>query len=206
MAVTMQGFSGGGGSGGLGGLNWLDVQSADSKAAQVQQQAELNYKYQVWGEQVKSQKEAAQQMGAGMSSLVNDYNRAFAEAKSEYENRYQSMLGLVAQNSGQQAADINTAAGNTAAAQRAGLSKLGMGNTTVGSSLAAGTERERIAEQNLLSDKFAQQKLGVMGSKQTSKDWAPDRSAISGLLSSTAGGAGAYGVGALSQALGALKQ
>jgi hypothetical protein len=118
-----------------------------------------------WDQQLKMYQDILgqrQQQQAGLGGVVDQYNRAFAEAKAANEAKYQQALGATEQVSGQQAADVRSAYGQQRASALQNLARAGMGNTTVGSTISKGLGREEIAALNRVSDQQLQNKLGVM--------------------------------------------
>lgn len=102
----------------------------------------------------------AQRRQASMFGQMQEQSRA-AEAASQA--KYQEMLGLAGETSGQRAADIGESAAQRSAAISQQQARLGMSGTTVGASLRGGVEREKQAELNRLSDQMMGTKLGIMG-------------------------------------------
>lgn len=98
----------------------------------------------------------------GLSSLINSYNQQFAEAKAANEAKYKEALGLVDQTSGQQAADIRSDYAKQRSSALQNLARSGMSNTTVGSTLSQGLQREESASLNRLADALLEQKTDIM--------------------------------------------
>ncbi len=151
-----------------------------------------------------AQQEAAKQVGAGLGSLVNEYNRAFTEAKAGNEARYQQMLGIADQTTGQQQADVRSAYGKQSATGMQNLQRLGMANTTLAPTLQQGIQREESASLNRLADSMQQTKLGIIGGKKTDRELAPDSSIIQAYLQA-ASSTGPTGAGLMGGSLGGLK-
>lgn len=122
-----------------------------------------------WGEylkQMEANKATAGGQAGGLSSLVNEYNRSFAESKAAEDARYKQMLGLTDQTTGQRAADIRSEYGGQRANIMQNLARLGMANTSVAPTMALGVEREQQSALNRLADQMLGTKLGVMQGKQ----------------------------------------
>jgi hypothetical protein len=147
-------------------------------------------------QQLADQKAAAASMGTGLSNLVNEYNRAYAQSRADNENRYNQMLGIADKTTGQQQADVISQFQKGQASGMQNLQRLGMANTTLGASLQQGVQREQSAALNRLADTMQQTKLGIIGSKKTDRELAPDSTLLQAALSQL-GQTGAYGTGAL---------
>lgn len=188
---TIPGPSGGGGGASASGMNYqLGLQ-------QLQEQIrEFNV-------QDQARKASAQQAAGGITSLVNEYNQAYAQAVNQYTQDYNQMLGLVQTTTGQQAADIRTQYGNQSAAGIQNLQRLGMGNTTLGTNLKVGVQGQESQALNRLADLMNQQTLGVIAGHKTVSQLAPDPSIVMSALSQGQGASGNYG-GLLTQAMGGL--
>jgi len=149
----------------------------------------------MYEQQRQDQIKAAESASKGLSGLVNEYNKSFAEAKAANENRYQQMLSIADTTTTQQQADIGTQYAQTEAKGMQNLQKLGMANTTLGSNLKQGVQREKSASLNRLADTMQGTKLGII---QGREDEYPDASLITSLASQlgslgTAGTATAFG-------------
>jgi len=103
-----------------------------------------------------------QQQTSGLTGMINEYNRAFHEARTANEAKYQQALGVVGTTSGQQRADVMSQYGQQEAGAMQNLARLGMSNTTVAPTLQSGIQRERQGALNRVSDAEMQAKLGVM--------------------------------------------
>jgi len=104
-------------------------------------------------------------LGGGKSSAqqaIDDYQKAYDEAKAANEARYQELLRIADETSGQRVTDIRAAYGDTAARAAQQLNATGLGNTTVAPTLAAGIERETQAALNRAADDAQQTKLGII--------------------------------------------
>ena len=102
-----------------------------------------------------------QQQGQGTTSLINTYNQAFNAAKVEQQGRYQSTLGALGSMTGQRESDIRSDYAKQQANALQNLNRLGMGNTTIGSTLSQGSQREQQSSLNRLTDQMVQERLGV---------------------------------------------
>jgi hypothetical protein len=106
--------------------------------------------------------ERNKETGTGLTSLIDTYNKSFAEAKAANEAKYQQALGLVDQTTGQQRADVLSQFQGQRANTMQQLARTGLGNTTVGSTLQQGLQREQTGALNRVSDQMLGTKLGVM--------------------------------------------
>jgi len=122
--------------------------------------AEAQWKFQK--QAYKQQTAGAQQAATGLSSMVGQYNQAYGEAKTANEARYQQMLGITDQTSGQRAADIRSDASGQQSDMMQRLASLGMSNTTVAPTMGAGIEREKQAALDRSADALQGRKLGIM--------------------------------------------
>ena len=97
-----------------------------------------------------------------MDEMVKEYNRAYGEAATGEEQRYQQMLGIVDATTGQRAADIRSDYGEQQASSMQRLARLGMANTTVAPTRGMGYQREKQSALNRLADEMQQTKLGII--------------------------------------------
>jgi hypothetical protein len=185
--------TGGGGSSGIGPA-MIAQQTA------LKQLAEQTREFNV-GQQ--AQQNSAIQAAQGLTGMVNAYNQSYAQAVQQYTQTYNSMLGLIGDVGGQQAADINTQYGNLNSTTMQNLQKLGMGNTTVGSSLQQGNQRQQSLALNSLANQINQQYLGVMSNRKTNAELAPSTALLQSALGQAQSSTGNYG-GLLTEALGGL--
>jgi len=156
-----------------------------------------------WGMQkqlYQQQLESARQGAAGLTSLVDSYNTAYTEAKAANENRYNQMLGIADQTTGQRLADVRSDYGQQQSNAMQALARLGMGNTTVGNAMRAGTEREKQSALNRVADEMQGTKLGIM---ERRTDSYPDQNLIVALAQAL--GSSGVGLGGSIQALGNMK-
>lgn len=116
-----------------------------------------------------------------LSGLQQDYDRKYAEAKSANEQRYQQLLRIADQTTGQRAADIRGGGAAEESNVQQRLRQLGMSGTTIAPTLRAGVRRETESSLNRLADTMQQTKLGIIERRQ---DAYPDRSEITNLVSS----------------------
>lgn len=137
-----------------------------------------------------------------MRQLVESYNRAYQEARQANESRYQQMLGIADQTTGQRAADIRSAYGNQQAGMMQNLARLGMANTTVAPTMQLGVAREREASLNRLADEMQGTKLGIIERRE---DKYPDAGMLAGLFQTAGTGLSQPGsAGAISALLKSL--
>ncbi len=105
---------------------------------------------------------AAGQGASALSGLVNQYNTAYGEARTANEQRYQNMLGIADQTTGQRQADIRQDYLGQQSDMMQQLSRLGMGNTTIGANLGTGIQRGMQESLNRSADTSQQTRLGIM--------------------------------------------
>jgi hypothetical protein len=139
--------------------------------------------------------EMGQEALGGLSSLIANYNTAYGEAKRMNESRYQQMLDIIDQTTGQRAADIRSSYGNQRASTMQNLSRLGMANTTVAPTMQMGYQREQESALNRLADDMQGTKLGVI---ERRTDAYPDQSMLLNLMQQIGS---SYGTSGLSSAL-----
>lgn len=139
---------------------------------------------------------------SGLQSLVGNYNQAYGQAQAANEQRYQQMLGITDQTTGQRAADISGAYGQRGSDIMQRLASLGMANTTIAPTMQLGVDREREAALSRNADQMQQTRLGIMERRQ---DEGPSleniQSIIAGIGSQYGGG---QGISAMLQALSGL--
>lgn len=126
---------------------------------------------------------------SGLESLVGGYNVAYNKAKAANEARYQEMLGIADQTTGQRASDIQGAYQGREADMMQKLARQGLGGTTIAPTMRMGVEREKQSALDRLSDQMQQTKLGIM---ERRTDEYPD---LAGIQSIIAGVGSQYGGG-----------
>jgi len=127
----------------------------------TEQAREFNAKYQLYKDIFEQQKSAYSQQG-GIGSLIDQYQKAFAEAKFANEQKYQQQLGAVSQTSGQQRTDVLSQYQQQRSNAMQQLARTGLANTTIAPTLQSGIQREQQAALNRVSDQELAAKLGVM--------------------------------------------
>jgi hypothetical protein len=128
---------------------------------------------------------------AGMTSLVNQYNRAFEAAKSQNEQRFQQMLGIADATTQQRAADIRTQGVNQISDIRQRLARSGLGGSSVGNVEAIGVQRSVNSSLNTLADQMQGTKLGILNQMAPAyPDLATLQSALAGVTNQYEGGTG----------------
>lgn len=142
------------------------------------------------------------QIGSGLSRLIGNYNRAYQEAKTANEARYQQALGILNQNTGQRLADIRSDAGSERAAIFQRLARSGLGASSVGNVEAAGVSRRMQSALNTASDELASTKVGLIERRQ---DPYPDQGSLAELIMGIGSAMGTQGLSSLSGALAGLK-
>lgn len=115
-----------------------------------------------WEQQYLTQERTrqAQQRQSAIFGQMQEQSRT-AEAASQA--KYQEMLGVAGETTGQRQADIRQDYASRAADITQQQARLGMSGTTVGTSLRGGVEREKQSSLNRLADTMQQTKLGIMG-------------------------------------------
>lgn len=124
------------------------------------------------------QRGAAQAGTAALGGAVGQYNRAFGQARTANEQRYQqmlqiadqdyaqqgrgyqAMLGTIGQETGQRAADIRSETESQVSDYRQQQSRLGLSNVYQ-PSIVGGIRREGQSNLNRLTDALLGRKLGV---------------------------------------------
>ncbi len=81
------------------------------------------------------------------------------------QGRFQEMMNVLNQRTGQRGEDIRGSARGRSAAISQRLARIGMGNTTVGTSLRGGVERDMQAELRREADAGVGARLGVLGQR-----------------------------------------
>ncbi len=141
---------------------------------------------------------------SGLESLVGSYNQAYGQAQAANEARYQQMLGIADQTTGQRAADIRGAYGQQESNIMQRLASLGMANTTIAPTMQMGVTREREAALSRSADLMQQTKLGIIGRRQ---DEGPSLENIQSIIAGVgAQYGGGQGISAMLQALSGLAQ
>jgi hypothetical protein len=151
-----------------------------------------------WQKRLYGEQQAAGRASQGaMSRLVNQYNQAYGQARTANERRYQQLLGIADQTTGQRAADIRSDYASRESDIMQNLARLGMANTTVAPTMALGVEREQQSALNRLADQMQGTKLGII---ERRTDRYPDANVLTSLASMMGqGGGGASAANALSR-------
>lgn len=140
----------------------------------------------------------------GLQGLVGQYNVAYQQARQANEQRYQQMLGITSQTTGQREADIRASYAGQGANIQQQLARRGMAGTTIAPTMQMGVQREQQSALNRLADQMQQTKLGIIERRE---DRYPDlgslQSIISGIGSHYGGG---MGIPAMLQAFGGIQQ
>ncbi len=145
---------------------------------------------------------AAEQGSSALSGLVNQYNTAYGEARTANEQRYQNMLGIADQTTGQRQADIRQDYLGQQSDMMQQLSRLGMGNTTIGANLGTGIQRGMQESLNRSADASQQTRLGIM---ERRTDEYPSNEIILALAQQLGQGGGG-GMGGMFGAMGQMTQ
>ena len=148
-------------------------------------------------QQVKGSKAGAK----GLSALIGSYNKAFGRARTANEQRYQEMLGIMDQTTGQRAADIRSEGVGEQANIMQRLARQGMAGSTVGATMRAGVRRGTQSNLNRLADTMQGRRLGIMERRTDAYPQAGMITGLAGLL----GQSGGVNTGNLASALGKMR-
>jgi hypothetical protein len=171
----------------------------------LQQNTRLAQEQWDWQKKRYAEQTAGAKAGAGgFARLVSSYNRAFGQAKTANERRYQEMLGITDKTTGQRAADIRAEGVGEQANIMQRLARQGMAGSTVGATLRKGARRDTQAELNRAADALQGRRLGIM---ERRTDAYPQSSMITNLatLLSQQGGGGGGNVGGVFRALAGMR-
>jgi hypothetical protein len=139
-----------------------------------------------------------------MQSLVSGYNTAYAEAKRANEARYQQMLGIADQTTGQRMSDIRSEGAGQSADIMQRLANLGLSNTTIAPTMEEGVKRWTSEKLNRAADQMQQTKLGIIERRE---DEYPDLGGVQSILAGVgAQYGGGQGIEAMLTAMGGLRQ
>ncbi len=150
-------------------------QNERQKEQLAEQSREFNIRMKFYQQQLDLQKQAFTTGGGALTSMLNEYNTAFAQAKADSENRYNQQLGVANTLGGQRQADIISTYQQNEANVNQQLKRTGLYNPLSASANAAVTKREQNAELNRLAEQIGQQKIGIM---QNKKDYIPSENNI----------------------------
>ncbi len=118
---------------------------------------------------------------ANNSKLFGQMQEQSRTAEAASQAKYQEMLGVAGETTGQRQADIRQDYASRAADITQQQTRLGMSGTTVGTSLRGGVEREKQSALSRLSDTMQQTKLGIMGQQAAvGERFAGQRAAMMG--------------------------
>ena len=172
---------------------WIRSTGYDAGAAQQQRLAQEQWDWQkrLYGQQQATAREA----GEGLTGMIDQYNTSYGEAKAANEQRYQEMLGITDQTSGQRSADIRSDFAGQRSDMMQRLAGLGMANTTVAPTLGAGIERDKQAALDRSADSLQGTKLGIM---ERRIDDYPEKDIIMTLVQALGAGGGGAALKALS--------
>ena len=157
-----------------------------------------------WQQQKKwyAERAAGAKKGAkGLSALIGSYNKAYGRARTANEQRYQEMLGIMDQTTGQRATDIRSEGMGEQANIMQRLARSGMGGSTVGATLRAGVRRGTQSNLNRLADTMQGRRLGIMERRTDEYPQAGMITALASLLGQSGGG----NAGNLAGALGKMR-
>lgn len=198
-------LGGGGASLGGGGFGGGGLSAGQSRAEEQRQDIRNRQLRQEYLEDLKQSRtlDLPGEAVGGVNRLVEEYNRAFGEAKGANEARYQQLLGISDETTGQRAADIRSRAFEERSDLEQGLARTGLANTTVSPTLTAGSRRREEESLNRLADQMQGTKLGIIERRE---DQYPDAASLQASLSGLGQGYGGTGVSALYSALGNVRQ
>jgi hypothetical protein len=140
---------------------------------------------------------------SGLEGLVGSYNQAYGQAQEANEARYQQLLGIADQTTGQRAADIQGAYGQQSSNIMQRLGRLGLANTTIAPTMQMGVEREKQAALDRSADQMQQTKLGIIERRQ---DEGPSLENMQSIISGIGSQFGRAGLPSMIQALSGLGQ
>ncbi len=187
---------------------WTAGKQAETKAQHAgiaqreRQQVMAEDQWQFQKKMYQDRMAAAAEGGSSLSSLVNQYNTAYTDARTANEQRYQEMLGITDQTSGQRQADIRQDYLGQQSDMMQQLARLGMGNTTIGANLGAGVQREMQGSLNRAADTMQGTRLGIM---ERRTDEYPSNEIILALAQQLGQSSGT-GQGGMFQALSGMQQ
>lgn len=169
-----------------------DLKMRKEAAAFQQALAASQWKMQrdIYGRQTA----AAQEAASGLTGMVEQYNVAYGEARTANEARYQQMLGITDQTTGQRAADIQGAYGQQSSNIMQRLARQGLAGTTIAPTMGMGVEREKQSALNRLADQMQQTKLGIIERREDEYPRSDIIMQLAGALGQGGGGAGATGI------------
>lgn len=182
---------------GRGGDIWGTMKGEQQMRTQAQANRIAREQWAMQKKQYKEQR--AERMGTaragarGLSRLIGSYNRAYGQARTANERRYQEMLGLTERTTGQRAADIRAEGVGEEANIMQQLARTGMAGTTVAPTMREGARRWTSEKLNRLADTMQGTRLGIM---ERRTDAYPESGMITSLASllgqGGGGGAGMY--------------
>jgi len=127
------------------------------------------------------QAEAARLGGGALAQLVASYNKAYGEAKTANEKRYEQMLGLIGDTGGQQKKDVEELYKGYGSNIQQAYARMGLSNTTIPTQLMQGVKREEASALNRLAFSLQEPTLRIMEGRT---DEYPDASIIASLANS----------------------
>ena len=175
--------------------------AAQGQAVNFQQTMAMR-QYALQKKQYEDQAASAAAAGEGLSGMIDQYNQSYDEAKTANEQRYQAMLGIADQTTGQRQADITSAYGQQSSDIMQRLARLGLSNTTIAPTMGMGVEREKQESLNRAADEMQGTKLGIM---ERRTDEYPQSDIIMQLLQSIGQGSGGAAGGGIAQALSSMR-
>jgi hypothetical protein len=104
---------------------------------------------------------AAGRAGEGLTGMVEQYNRAYQEAREANEARYREAVGIADTTLDQRSLDIQAAGEREKAGAMQQLARLGMGGTTIAPTMKRGIESETQSRLNRAAQEMAGMRIGV---------------------------------------------
>ena len=140
--------------------------------------------------------------GGAFQDIIQQMQAAQEKANLLNEQRYQQMLGITDQTTGQRASDIRRDFSGQQSDMMQRLASLGMSNTTIAPTLGAGIERNKQAALDRSADSLQGTKLGIM---ERRTDAYPQSNMIMQLVQALGQGGGPKAAGNIAQALGSMR-
>lgn len=140
----------------------IEAQREKASGEQYQTAMQRLWEREQWESERKQEREEWGLSRKAMDEMVREYNRAYGQAATGEESRYQEMRGIAEATTGQRAADIRASYTEQQSNAMQRLARLGMANTTVAPTMAMGYQREQESALNRLADQMQQTKLGII--------------------------------------------
>ena len=121
---------------------------------------------------------------SAINSLISSHNQAFAEAKAMNEARYQQLLNIANQTTGQRMTDVRSDYAMKGADIAQQLARTGLANTTIAPTMQMGLEREKQSALNRVADELQGTKLGIIERRE---DMYPDTGGLMSIIAAALG-------------------